>query len=273
MPRSPINKCAFCGRPRREDPSEAHAWSKRYSKSALRSQPPGTRFISKDIVNGAPLPQRIEHRINVKTPHGPVCGKCNSGWMNRLEQRAWPVLMRLNNASGEPPVTLSRTDQTLLASYALLFAMVYELATVPHDLLISGHQRHAFRRTHLPPRRRVAVWIGAYIGPSPSRAFRPPLISMSDSELWILPVNVTTFTFGQIAFQVLANRWMEDMSWGKPGIPTPAPAWAPAEVRIWPYLPRVREVSWPPDQRFDDAWLEEWAKRWERLPPGMEPVT
>src|SRR5438477_5572571 len=60
-----------------------------------------------------------------------VCGRCNSGWMSRLEKKAGPILRQLFLASPAAPVRLDRGEQDVLARWAAKTAVV--ISAIDHQ--------------------------------------------------------------------------------------------------------------------------------------------
>jgi hypothetical protein len=183
--------------------------------------------------------------------------------MSGFESRAKPLLLPL--LRGEE-VTLDSAQQTLIASWATLFALTFELTRKAGDLYHTRQERGWFRQTHLPPRI-TQIWIGGYVGGEPGLGWSQSLYFALDSNPEQLSkAYCTTFTIGHLALQVLSHRWTKQAAGAdRVTARTKHGPWGPTEIWIWPV--QSNSVLWPPEQVFDDAGVEEWFERWVSLPP------
>jgi hypothetical protein len=101
MPRS----CAFCNQP---GVTKEHVWPDWMRKQGVIPAGAGTHVVESSRstrVFQAPLGD---------TQVRQVCGKCNSGWMSRLEAEAAPLLMPMFEGSA---IALDGTSQDTLSKW------------------------------------------------------------------------------------------------------------------------------------------------------------
>jgi hypothetical protein len=87
-----------------------------------------------------------------------VCGRCNGGWMSRIEANAKPILQDLIYARGR---RLDRDDQRKLATWAFLKACVFD-ELHPHERVVPTEHRQRLYTYKQPPATGVAMWLGTY---------------------------------------------------------------------------------------------------------------
>jgi hypothetical protein len=261
--RKKVPQCEFC--PNRKY-SEAHAWPVRYSKKLIGGKPGPTdpaRFQSHHSVGGVTLPPRLVHYLDATTDR--VCEDCNNGWMRRLEQRAIPAMEPMWHRGEE--VTLTEEARSLCASWAMMWTLVFELCggqSLP--LFYQRAERWAFRESLVPPPP-VRIWMAAYVGGQPGLAIARPLyIRLDQAPGTVIAAHATTFSMGQVAFQVVSHRGTKEATGTdhlrlRMGVGGP---WEPTELNVWP--PTSGDTVWPPEEVFDDPGLAEWSNRWASLP-------
>ncbi len=165
-----ITRCIFCGR---TDLSREHVWpvwSHQYLSKAAKTG----RFIKKQIVTSAKNP-RISGVRQLKEQAGDVTtmklkvvcrNHCNNGWMSRLENKVWPVLIPLITGTG---LSLERDRQELLANWIAMKFLTCEMSQ-PDDLVTSDLERSLFMGRRAPPES-MTIWIGRYVGGSWQSAY------------------------------------------------------------------------------------------------------
>lgn len=86
-----------------------------------------------------------------------ACVSCNTGWMSQLQQRTKPILLPL--LLGQR-VIVSRKQQSVLAAWVTMYAMVCEFA-FPETVAIPQSERDVFMKGHcaLRPWR---IWAAPY---------------------------------------------------------------------------------------------------------------
>jgi hypothetical protein len=77
-----------------------------------------------------------------------VCQACNNGWMSDVQNKAKPILIPF--LTGEWP-QLTYAQQVVLATWAIVFNMVYERGGPPENYAISQEDRDHVRNHQTPP--------------------------------------------------------------------------------------------------------------------------
>jgi hypothetical protein len=236
-PRPPWpSKCIFCGR---APVTDEHIFATEWIKS-LR---PGVQEqLSAQVDTGS---HPVVHRYR---SHGPdivakcVGDRCNSGWMNALDQRAQPVLAPLVSSLATHTITIQ--EQRVLATWATKIAMMLDWS-VPSPIGVikpSAHKRMWGDR--LPPQE-AFVWLAAG---KETRPFlvdvalggrRPPLMP---SFVKHVDLHVSTFRINHAVFQVF--------------VPDPGSGLLPLRdgfegfvVQLWPLM--FSPIVWPARKVFE----------------------
>ena len=123
--------------------------------SRIRNVLAGTNAVSR--YDSGPLAQKGDHRSRTLRV---VCIACNSGWMSTPQKKAQQILVRLLE-SGCPRV-LQREAQSVIASWATMFTMVYEFADKP-TIAISQAQREFFKAHQTTPVNWM-IWVSTFSG-------------------------------------------------------------------------------------------------------------
>jgi len=214
------------------------------------------RFIGQGLVehqrnlHAVPRTKRDDRlRIKLKS----VCKKCNSEWMNRLQERSRPIIESLLDC---PSCTVDIYQCKTLALWAVMSAMVLETTNEPEVWRFTDTERCLFyTREEIPPF--TLVWIATWSdSPGPSYASRV-LGDKSDRA------TVTTFGFGTLIFQVLKvvpcdATGIKAMDL-RPGLP-----WGQIMLQVW--KPQAVPVCWPPPMPIrGEAELEALELRFSRL--------
>jgi hypothetical protein len=87
-----------------------------------------------------------------------VCGKCNSGWMSSIEERAKPALRPLTKGA---PAFLNRDSQSDVATWIAMKTMVAEYFD-PTKIAIPLSERQFLRDNRRAPDANWRIWIGNY---------------------------------------------------------------------------------------------------------------
>lgn len=255
-----MDRCIFCGEPfgpdrKRSDEHAAPKWCAELLPPVAPAERPEHAFVL-ETVEG-----RQEFFRGVRDPFTTVaedvCERCNTGWMEELED--WAKRWLSKPIVGEPR-TLRYWRQVCAASWAVKTAMVWELVeqqhrTVPLELL---RIFHVLQR----PGGRQQVWLGHYQGTEPHNSFRRTAAYFighepdgpedpKDAHGYLLAV-----TIGQLALVVFGHVLsMAPYSIGDtlPGIALESQF--PSQlVQIWPLVHEV--VRWPPAASLDDAGMD-----------------
>jgi hypothetical protein len=202
----------------------------------------GGRFI----VNG-----RVSKRL--AGPTIPVCMDCNNTWMSTIENNVKPlVILMLDNAW-----PLSRSDQTLLATWATKIALSLDLATgspvIPRGF---GYDL----RIHKQPQAGVRVWLGAYTSMTDALAIHVWDVMSEDAESEEIVGRCITFSVVRMVFQVFIPFWDAELSERLTDFG--------GNIRgIWP--PESDFFDWPPRHYFDELSIVALSKR---IYDNREPV-
>jgi hypothetical protein len=190
-----------------------------------------------------------------------VCARCNSGWLERLETAARPVLEQvLLGAAPGTAVVLDPDQQAAVATWAVKTALLLNLGEfrgadhgwIPASTLQWLHEHSGSRMP--PPGARV--WIGGFNTSNvPARVQAACLYADDGSPC----ATCVTFSAGRVLFQVFATE-QEDANLSPDNETWLAPkdAYAQALVRIAPSSAAVR---WPPEAVFGAGDLDELAGR------------
>ena len=197
-----------------------------------------------------------------------VCTNCNTGWMERLESAARPVLepLLLGAAPGTSRV-LDPDQQAVLATWAVKTSLLLTLSEfrsqdygwIPVSTLQWLHEHNDLRVP--PPGSRV--WMGGFnTSDVPARVQAGCLYDTSRKPA----AQCTTFSVGCILFQVFTTE-QDDAD-----LPPDTDAWlAPKGLYAHALLqiaPSISPIRWPPQAVFGADDLESLAGR---LRQGLSP--
>lgn len=167
-PRS-TSGCLFCGRAWGEaSKSDEHIlghWMRKHENELLKRPQVAYQAgfeLDDDAKQFVELPTNLVTRkstlLTMKTRE--VCHDCNTGWMNRLEQRAEPLILRLVEAARTAePLTLSQFDARALGMWAQKTALTYELASAPPRVATTAM---GSRLRAGAPLRSAMVWVARH---------------------------------------------------------------------------------------------------------------
>ena len=148
--------CIFCGKP---GVTKEHVWPAWLLP-----------YLPRDAVNHELLDE-THYRTHVEravrrhagAPHSGtlriVCRSCNNGWMSILQNEAKPILLPL--VLGEPR-TLFRKDQTILAAWMSMFAMVAEFRSKTERRVAVTPDQRRYLMDHRHPPAHWKIWIGHF---------------------------------------------------------------------------------------------------------------
>lgn len=124
---NPARICSFCQRA--GDPSKEHLLASRWSDYFPEWKSHDVHDVGwlVDVDGQLTTRNRVRRRQGAFTqtaPRGVVCNGCNNGWMNRLEEKAIPILLPM--VRGESP-PLSAYEVQVVEHWAAKTAVVAEL--------------------------------------------------------------------------------------------------------------------------------------------------
>lgn len=269
--------CIFCGR---RDVTNEHIFSQWTHKHML----PRGRGSAESIV-GIVYPDRMEY-VRTRMPGQMrdwqikcVCGgddtSCNNGWMRRLDEAADPIMTPL--ILGQE-VRLSESDQRIIATWAVLKAMVADHNRVHHT------QRKQFKRRHRPPMG-WSVWIGHYERKSMKEEwFSRPFPVLGDAALAKRRSRLTLSMNSNATTQIIKHLFIHVVHVPHP---TFGKGWRFTDennrpisgtlFRIWP--PSSVSIKWPlspltdTDARFVANAIYDAVQRRAREELGLPPVS
>ncbi|MFI7179743.1 hypothetical protein [Streptomyces spororaveus] len=186
-----MKKCLFCGRSAPEvKMTGEHVLRRELVNQVLWEAPKSRTEIVRGFVDGTPTEtsREIPQSILDQTLKD-VCGDCNNGWMNDLENRAERTLVPL--LRGERAVVTS-ADAEILATWAAKTAMVRARVAADPYTVPEDHRRHIMN-AKTPPAN-VTVW-AATCEPHPSARTRHLQVEFQLSATPILETDETGETW------------------------------------------------------------------------------
>lgn len=151
-----------------------------------------------------------------------VCERCNTGWMNDLENLARPHLVPL--IEGQRRV-LDAPAQRIVAAWAVKTALALSLANPGKRPVATHHYRAMAEMKDRPPPKSL-VWIGAYSGWRHASHF-PEELTLSSSS-GDVDGYAATLTVARLVLQVVGHSHNDDVSITKLG------SRAHMAAQIWP---------------------------------------
>ncbi len=242
----PITNCIFCGAPGVTKEHIFPRWSHKYmsKRPSGRAQSyQGTQYPDRHDSQIVKLPGQVrDWQLKV------VCGgthlQCNSGWMNEVEKLAKPLLVPL--IKGDRARVWPR-DQAIIATWAVLKAMVAEFDGADRRVTTHHTQRKRMMRHKIPPQRGWGVWIGSYdrVRWVPEWASRPFLLlpekiaaKRPSREATYFNSNSTTQVIGKLFIHILRTPMPDVIERWRFPLPDRG-----ALFRIWP--PAQSSIIWP----------------------------
>lgn len=148
-------RCVFCGS---RDLTKEHvwpAWLANVARTEARARHFSIAEVQEDVRKRTPF-----FGPPFQTTVRRVCGKCNHGWMNDLENAARPALTSMIQGRGR---TLHRATRQTLGLWAWKTTLMFEFASSDSPREIPDeHYRWLYERRELPPR--FHVWLAPYAG-------------------------------------------------------------------------------------------------------------
>jgi hypothetical protein len=178
-----------------------------------------------------------------------VCGKCNNGWMRRIENVSRLVMIPLILGT---KCRVSPNQQKIIASWAILKAMIAEFDV--HGHATTHHtQRKSMMKNQSMSMDTWTVWIGHYIRNRWVAYYGSiPFLYLSDKQLakrtnmraTYYNSNISTQVVGQMFIHVIrspASRFIKRWRFSTPD--------KGSLYRIWP--PSQFSVTWPSNSMSD----------------------
>jgi hypothetical protein len=164
-----------------------------------------------------------------------VCAKCNSGWMNALDQHVYRIIDPLTRGENAEIKTLK--DQTTLVHWAMKVALMFDwqqdASTVPAEIARNFHKDWT-----MPPD--TYIWLARNIPFNrghASGAFHT-LARGDDPQVYLV-----TFRVDQMVVQVLLGIGFE--------IRPVRPRHGDAVRQVWPLT--YERIVWPPPRTLDEV--------------------
>lgn len=176
-----------------------------------------------------------------------VCGKCNNGWMSRLENEMKPIV---GSILDEQFRDLDVSSQTVIAVWAIKTAMALEALYPEREFFYSENERQNMRALSAIPER-TSIWIAKCINQqniySAGKDLRTP---PGDNEAKAF---VTTMAFGSLALQVVSIRITASLPKEiQVTYDTREGPWGKILLQVWPLVPYSQ--PWPPSYGLDGEW-------------------
>ncbi|HEY1423963.1 MAG TPA: hypothetical protein VGF20_10955 [Candidatus Acidoferrum sp.] len=195
-----------------------------------------------------------------------VCGKCNSGWMSRIDRDdAMPVLRHLiTNPSKR---TLPLRWIISLGLFAFKTAVVADHMAIRGTPFFTREQRHNFARTLQVPGG-VFMWLATLEhqthGAFKTRTVVPQTVFKDDFRLYVF-----TYAVGHFILQVVGAKWTTDdpKRYFRFPVIDQNPRDDFVSTSFWPIPisdpPRI--FVWPPSSYLAESHINEFADRWAKL--------
>jgi len=266
-----VEPCIYCGDPA---DSEEHIWGT-WLIDVLRKDPRGFPDYADGTLFKGPtkkvIPNRRDRkgRTKVEFTTDRVCGKCNSEWMNRIDERANRPGYMEKLVLGQP-LAIDKPVRKAVAAWTAKTAVTARFAHISPSHVQKTWTDQLLQ--HHAPSADWRIWIAEYIGAEPiwyeaddiqltvnmTLPFRlPGTTEPTQVEGPIYEHGVLmTLAIGHLAVQVL----------GFDGPPIgPIVSDANSTIQIWP--DGAPDRAWPPPNYLDDTTLLSFALRFTH-PPG-----
>lgn len=191
------------------------------------------------------------------------CEDCNNGWMSEFENNAKPILTELIWGR---KCTVTGSDQLHIAKWMVKTAMMFEFYRGRSPRFFQPRHRQSLYQHRLVPHGTM-VFIAHYSGGKDAL-----LIDHDELIRLELAVNGTvyagsgysaTFCIGQVALQIFAYRWPDDMPHTEFNIKVPG-QWNEWSRQVYPTR---SEFIWPIEFTLDNAAIDRFQHRWRELRP------
>jgi len=176
-----------------------------------------------------------------------VCPNCNKKWMGNIELNASAILRPALAGQG---ITISPAQQRIVARWAALKAMLYDLRRPNDHPVVLDADLKAFYAVRNPPPQ-FQLRLGQYKGQLKHSGFHLRATTFATQTFGELPAGephaeLLTVIFGElIVHSVLVGLRGRDV----PGLYQRGELDL-AMVRVWP--PSVGDITWPPTEAMDD---------------------
>lgn len=245
--------CVFCGD---EGPlSDEHVWPYWLGKAVLRdANLPMLRETTREWVREKPL-----HTKRLNITESIVCkGRCNNGWMQKLEDRVIPFLRPM--AASRELTYLDKERRALLAAWCIKTSMVYEYRQ-PIEVPYFTAAERLDLMTYLRPPDGVHIWVGEWVGPS--KVLGWPIYKTAAGTALAPTAYALLFVAGRFLMQILAVRDSQTRI-------EPAKMDGYDEARLtllWPRSDDTTMDTWPPSKPVTDDEVGAIHDRfWPRVP-------
>jgi hypothetical protein len=249
-----MRECLFCGS---SELTQEHLWSKWVNDCI----PPVEFTVRASVRNGSPKEwprKRIEETV------GAACGRCNNGFMSRLDSEAKSVLCGMMRYGAK--VSLLPTGIKAVARYAFKMAVV---ATVTGEMKDKPYfcavDRHRFAKTlEIPPG--IQIWLFSPFSPgSVNGTFNSHYRGLNPEDVkHPFELYVATFAMNFVGIQIIASRWSNPhfsaINVGFPGV-TESDKWDGMTVPLWPN--GGKPLVWPPEKFIYIDKVTEFSNRWD----------
>ena len=204
-------ECIFCHTP---EITDEHVFAKKWMRELI---PKGSgEMMVAQVDKGRDPVVRFYRTRDVDVIARCVCGdRCNSGWMNNMDERTQPLLAPLVASLNR--VALTPEDQRRLATWATKLAIVLDYSTTTDEAeadarplgVVKEPVHRYFYEERLPPDY-VHVWLAAQKDPEPpvlsiaggNQAPRPTLMGVPLLGAKRHQMYVATFRVNHAIFQV-----------------------------------------------------------------------
>lgn len=234
-PQAASEECIFCARP---EINEEHIFGRKWLAKVFEL-PRGER-LRHHHTRGDAEREHFDEWWNAKEANFAVrcvCPKCNSGWMNVLDERAQRVIQPL--LSGEPARLATWRDQYTLAMWLCKLAFMFDY--MRDEAVVAIATARAFHDSRTPPSS-VRIWLacapplpGYYHASGLTWDIREPG-GPADSYLCVIRVQ------SLVALLALPFQHSRYPSWF--GYPD-------AVLPFWPLT--LRAIEWPTQKVLDDV--------------------
>jgi hypothetical protein len=246
--------CVFCHA--RADITGEHVWSKWFSNML------GAKIytvVRKDAEGNAKIWKsgKLDSKSKV------VCAKCNNGWMSELEGKTKLVIQHM--AVSCEPTKLSRSDNTTIAEFSFLKAVIADHSHDNRGPFFSRSERENFRETlELPDG--FQMWLASL--PIHHGIFKSFYAAAPQNFPGRFEINAFTYGLGHLVIQCSTCRWTNKRNrrFASPPRLTQGIEWNAISLAAFPV--ECDPVFWPPNAHMDLQLIDPFAQRWKDVTPG-----